>query len=484
MTRDDLTIDPDHAPLLERVFEIEPVEERYRLEGIEGTIPPWVRGTYYVNGPARFRRGELAYRHWLDGDGMVVALRFDDGGVRLTNRWVRSAKAEAEDEAGRALFRTFGTTFEGDRLARGIGLESPVNVSVFPYAGTLLAFGEQGLPYELDPDTLETRGLYTFGRRLNPVSPFSAHPCFDGASHEMVNFGVSFDPRRPALMFYRASAEGEVKARHRLPLDLPVSMHDFGLSEHYAIFHFSPFVLDVRAVIDEGKSVMEALDWQPERGTRLLVVRRSDGVQVADLPIGNRYCLHLINCYETRGQLVVDLVEYDHPVYNEYEPLPDLFRTVTPGRPVRFDIDTESWQIFARRQLPYDLSPDFPGIDPRHAGRPYHHFWMLGISATGQPGRKFFDQLVHCTWQDLDAPANIYQAPDHHYLGCEPVFIAHPEKAEHGLVMVKQFDAQNRTDTYLLFDARNVAEGPIARLPLRNPIPPGFHAVFDHAMLG
>lgn len=38
--------------------------------------------------------------------------------------------------------------------------------------------------------------------------------------------------------------------------------------------------------------------------------------------------------------------------------------------------------------------------------------------------------------------------------------------------------------TTLLFDAQNVAEGPIARLPLRNPIPPGFHAVFDHAMLG
>jgi len=37
-------------------------------------------------------------------------------------------------------------------------LEPPVNVSVYPFAGSLLAFGEQTLPYELDPVTLETRG--------------------------------------------------------------------------------------------------------------------------------------------------------------------------------------------------------------------------------------------------------------------------------------------------------------------------------------
>jgi hypothetical protein len=39
---------------------------------------------------------------------------------------------------------------------RDLALASPVNVSVYPVAGRLLAFGEQGLPWELDPVTLET----------------------------------------------------------------------------------------------------------------------------------------------------------------------------------------------------------------------------------------------------------------------------------------------------------------------------------------
>ncbi|HXO18901.1 MAG TPA: carotenoid oxygenase family protein, partial [Thermoanaerobaculia bacterium] len=100
----------DLAPGLERAFALVPEERSYRLRGIEGRLPDFVRGTYYLNGPARFRRGDLHYRHWLDGDGMVTALRFaGDGRVHFANRFVRSAKWTAEEEAGRALFRTFGT---------------------------------------------------------------------------------------------------------------------------------------------------------------------------------------------------------------------------------------------------------------------------------------------------------------------------------------------------------------------------------------
>src|ERR1041384_5418539 len=68
---------PDNAPLLERAFTLNPCEQEYTIEAIAGEIPAFVRGTYYLNGPARFARAGLQYRHWLDGDGMVCALRFE-----------------------------------------------------------------------------------------------------------------------------------------------------------------------------------------------------------------------------------------------------------------------------------------------------------------------------------------------------------------------------------------------------------------------
>src|SRR5205823_1976009 len=143
-----------------------------------------------------------------------------------TNRYVRSAKFRAEEACGRAVFRAFGTAFPGDRLRRGVATESPANVSVYPYRGTLLAFGEQSLPLELDPDTLDTRGPYDFGGQLNENSPFAAHPKIGPATGELFNFGVSFAATEPCLHLYRFAAGGGLVSRTRLPLPYPCSVHD------------------------------------------------------------------------------------------------------------------------------------------------------------------------------------------------------------------------------------------------------------------
>ena len=59
----------DLAPGLERCFLFDAVEESYEITSITGKVPEWLRGDYYVNGPARFERAGQRYRHWLDGDG-------------------------------------------------------------------------------------------------------------------------------------------------------------------------------------------------------------------------------------------------------------------------------------------------------------------------------------------------------------------------------------------------------------------------------
>ena len=140
---------PDFAPGIEKIFALSPSEYAYTIDDIDGRVPDYLSGSYYLNGPASFARGGLRYRHWLDGDGMVCRLNFGEESIRFTNRFVRTTKFNVEQEVGRPVFRTFGTKFPGDVLKRGIALESPGNVSVYPFHGTLLAFGEQALPWEL-----------------------------------------------------------------------------------------------------------------------------------------------------------------------------------------------------------------------------------------------------------------------------------------------------------------------------------------------
>ena len=468
----------DHAPNLERLFAAAPSEQRCELRRIEGTIPSFLRGTYYVNGPARFERGGMRYRHWLDGDGMVCALRFGDAGPRLTARYVQGTRWAEEEAAGRPLYRSFGTAFPGDRLARGIALESPLNVSVYPYAGSLLAFGEQGLPWELDPDTLETRGAFNFGGALNPVSPFAAHPKIDPRTGELFNFGISFAAAQPVLNLYRFGADGRPVYRKRIPIDMPVSLHDFCLSERYAIFHLGPYLLDM-AALGAGGSLMDCLRWEPERGSRLLIVERESGEPVATVPVGNRYMLHGINAFEQAFEqgdsLTVDVVELDRPVYDQYE-LERLFVDVAPGRPVRFVIDLARGALLETREIAYDRAPDFPAIHPDLLGRPYEDLWMLGISRAGEPGRKFFDQVAHLSWARPDRP-EVWQAPPGWYLGGEPAFAPDPE-GEGGAVICQRFDAETGESAFLVFDAFDLPAGPRAVIALDEPVHLGFHAFF------
>ena len=467
----------NHAPFLERGFTTDAHELSYAIEEVEGETPDFICGSYYLNGPARFARAGMRYRHWLDGDGMVCALRFERGHVYFLNRFVRSDKFVAEEEAGQPIFRTFGTAFEGDQLKRGMALESPMNVSVYPYSRTLLALGEQGLPWELDPVTLETRGKFTFGGCLNDVSPFAAHPKFDPTTGEMFNFGISFSATRPTLNLYRFNRQAKLLYRKRHRVDFPCSVHDFSLSPCYSIFYLSPYILKMEMLAREGRTLMEALNWEPERGSRLFIASRRTGDEVATIPVGQRYCLHLINCFETDGRLIVDVVEYDRPLYDQYQVVPELFTDVGEGQPVRFVVDMKSCEVIARQQIDYRLAPDFPSIDPRQATQPYRDFWMLGISATGQRGRKFFDQLVHANWGEATAK-DIYQAPAMQYLGGEPIFIGDPHDPGTGAIMCQVFDAEHATSGFAIFNAFHVARGPVSVLRLKEPIPPLFHASF------
>jgi all-trans-8'-apo-beta-carotenal 15,15'-oxygenase len=471
----------DHAPGLERFFAATPAEGASPVAQIEGDLPAWLRGTYYVNGPARFERGGQRYRHWLDGDGMVACLRFPGGGagaaLTLTRRFVRSHKLVAEESAGRPLFRTFGTAFPGDQLVRGVGLASPVNVSVLPFAGELLACGEQGRPWRLHPETLETLGEYDFGGSLGPLAPFSAHAKVDPSSGELFNFGISYAADHPRLNLYRFAADGRQLYRRHLPLPYPASVHDFALSPSYAVFHVAPYLLDMPALAERGATVQEALSWRPDLGSILLIAARDDGRHVATVPLAPGYCLHTANAWEQDGRLAVDLVELERPVYDQYLPLPDLFADVGPGGPVRLLLDPARGRLLARTALPYRLAPDFPALDPRRHGRPYRDLWLLGISAAGRPGRKFFDQLVHCDWDQPDAP-DIHQEPPGTYLAGEPAFIPAPDSDCAGLILCQRFDARRNAGALLLFDAQHVAAGPRAILHLDAPLPAGFHAVF------
>ena len=477
-----LEVTADFAPSLENAFFRDIPERSYRVDGVTGQLPDYLRGTLYLNGPAGLHFDDgFRYRHWLDGDGMVCALRFAEDGVYFANRFVRGRKYVRErEELVAPIYRTFGTAFPGDRLKRGIGTESPYNVSVFPYRGRLLAFGEQSLPMELEPTSLETMTpgkTFDFDAALNDAAPFSAHPKIDSRTGELLNFGIFFAPRQPLLIYYRFDGGGQLACRSRIPIPLPCSLHDFAASENYVIFYLSPYLLDTSGLTERGLSTIDSLSWRPELRSQLLVLCRETGTEIARIGIDGRYCLHTINAFEQDRELVVDLIEFERPIYDQYQELPNLFVDVPYGQPVRFTIDLPRQQVVAQQSINYCGAPDFPVIDPRGESRDYDDVWMLGISPTGRPGRKFFDSLVHARWSE-PTKCDIWECPRGQYLGGEPVFVEDPSESHRGIIICHLFDAVDRTSRFLLFDAFHVAGGPFASSSLTDAIQLGFHSSF------
>lgn len=464
------------APGLEGLFEFVPPEGELALSVSSGDLPDWLVGTAYWNGPARFHRGDLRYQHWLDGDGMVGALRFGREGLSYTRRFVRSHKWVAEEEAGRLRFRTFGTRFPGDELVRGVQLASPVNVSVFPFAGKLLAFGEQGLPFELNDRSLETVGEHSFGGRINAVSPFSAHAKLDPENHELFNFGISFAATEPQLNLYRFAGDGTMLFRKRHGIDLPASVHDFGLSGKVAIIHLGPYLMDVRPFMEQGLSVQESLTWEPERGSRLLLYSRETGESLSQVAVGAGYSLHHINAFENQdGHLVVDLLELEEPVYPDYQPLPDLFVNVKAAHPTRYVVDAAKGEVLETVRLPFSMAADFPMHEGRVMSRPYDRFWMLSIAHTGEPGRKFLDRVHRGDW-GTGKVDEIYACPENCYLAGEPVVVSSPDHGE-PLVIVPEIDLAKQSGRFLVIEGTSVR----ARLEVPTLLHSCFHACWAGA---
>ena len=124
------------------------------LTSVRGVVPPELAGTFYRNGPGRLERDGQRVHHPFDGDGMIAAMRFENGAVTLTNRFVRTEGWLAEEKAGKVLYRgVFGSQKPGGRLANAfdLRLKNIANTNVVKLGDQLLALWEAAEPHALDP---------------------------------------------------------------------------------------------------------------------------------------------------------------------------------------------------------------------------------------------------------------------------------------------------------------------------------------------
>ena len=236
-------------------------EEHTYTPSVEGKIPLEIKGTLYRNGPGLFERQGYRKRNILDGDGMVQAFRFRDGKVNYRNRFVRTRKWLDESAADKYLYNTWTTRRPGGMLKNMFfqgKFKGQAGVTVRVINGKLYAFDESSLPYELDPETLETlNGEIDFGVHFENVNTiFAAHNKIDGHTGDWIQFGLENGPKAN-IQVSIFNSSGVLKRKKRYQLTLGTYMHDFFVSENYIIFNLQPAEMNPLAFVLGMESYVE-----------------------------------------------------------------------------------------------------------------------------------------------------------------------------------------------------------------------------------
>jgi all-trans-8'-apo-beta-carotenal 15,15'-oxygenase len=437
---------------------------------VEGKIPAGLRGVFFRNGPGLFERGNQRYRHWFDGDGLVNAWRFNDGGVSHQARFVRTEKFVAESAAGQFLLPAFGSAIKAQKPIRNSDTVNTANTNVIPLNGRLLAMWEGGSAYELDAATLATRGVVTWAPELKAM-PFSAHPKVE-ADGTFWNFGTMFGK----MVVYHISAQGAL-LRHAV-FDTPASgmVHDFAVSQKHLVFLLPPIDID-REALKAGKSFGESMLWKPHDSVKILVVEKADFSKrrVLELPAFMVY--HFGNAWEENGVIHVDFVRSDDlRVTNEM--MPKLMRgesadyAETPSNAAFLTIDLRRGKtnIVVRNE-----PVEFPRVDPRYVAQRNGHVWYP--TSVGRANGERFNSVMRVNVEG--GKTDIFTFSDDVQLE-EHIVVAKPgsTKEGDGWLIGVGFDVARQQSFATVFDALNLAAGPIAIARLPYWVPQCFHGNF------
>ncbi|OBG27520.1 carotenoid oxygenase family protein [Mycobacterium sp. 852002-51057_SCH5723018] len=442
--------------------------DAFNLE-VVGQIPPELNGALYrTSSNPHVLPLQPDRHHWFEGDGMVYGLFLRDGKAQTVNRWVRTAGYLVEERNGKAVY---GSVMNGGSVpdfSLDPPIKNPANTNVTLFDDRVLVFCESGLPHEMHPTTLETRGMYDYHGAISGA--VTAHWKSDPGNGDMLFYGVNGTEVR----WYHANSHGKLLDSYKFDMGVACFLHDFVATEDYAVFVVGPTVLAPEAMMTGAPSVI----WDPEQsnGTRFAVLNRHTG-EVTWINGGGAYtATHFYNAYQDGDRIVVDGHRSE-----QYGWLKDEIAAIQPGQnfnewfdrvvatPWRWEIDLGSGRL-TDHQIS-DVAGEFPRINDDYALRE-HRF---GYYATTRGRDEWLtDGLAKHdfrTGQTLTIPTAELISPS------EPTFVARQGAAseDDGWLLSLWWDPATRLSELLIHDAQHFDAAPIARVKLNQRVPMGFH---------
>ncbi len=451
-----------------------------RMEGdiadieIDGEIPAEMDGAFYRVHPDPQFAPRKPGDQFFNGDGMVTMFRFKDGRVSLKQRYAKTDKWKLENQAGRSLFGSYRNPRTDDPSVIGQH-RGTANTNVLVFGDDLIAMKEDSPCLLMDKLTLETDGYTDWNGELT-LRTFGAHPKIDPATGNLCNisYAADADLSRDAT-YFEITPDGQVVRFARFEVPYYTMLHDFGIAGDYVVIPVSPYSSDP-TVLEQDRPHFY---YDRSLSAWMGVMRRDgDGSDMRWFEQQEALCsCHVMNAYQEGTKVHMDTPMSkigSLPFFPDKDGAPfdpELAMTEL----ARFTVDVTSNEDKVESVTPLGKAPgEFPRIDDRMAGKPYRHGWMITYDLAkpynGPPG-PFAGVINTLTHFDLKSgeEQSWWCGPDGSIQ--EPCFIPRSKDAPEGdgwMVALVDDHVRNYSDL-CIFDACDVAKGPIARakLPIR-----------------
>ena len=164
-------------------------------------------------------------------------------------------------------------------------------------------------PYELDPDTLDSIGSWTFRGKLHTA--MTAHPKVDPRTGEMVFFAyMATGPFAADVMVHKVNAQGMLTESIHIPTPYSSMVHDFVITENYIVIPVMPISGSLERAMEGGPPFA----WEPDKGMHIGILPRQGGTaeDIRWLDMDLAFAFHFMNGFDSDGVITVDACQMEH----------------------------------------------------------------------------------------------------------------------------------------------------------------------------
>ena len=333
-----------------------------------GKIPQDMDGAFYRAGYEWYYPPKFPDDAILNADGYISSFRFKGGKVDYKGRFVNTHRIQKERAARHQLYGYYRNPFTDDASVRDPehpNLRTVANTTPVIHAGKLFALKEDGLPHQINPNTLETIGPWDFHGGWKSQT-FTAHPKLDPLTGEMVAFGYEATGLATDDLFIcTIDRAGKVRREVRVKVPYVSIIHDMALTHRHVVIPFSGYVTSMERL----KAGKIHWGWDATKPGYIGVMPREGSAQDMRWFKGpNRCHMHTFNAYSEGNKVILYAPFWDSnffPFFPNVDGAP--FNPAKARAFIRkFTLDLDSSSDAWQEELLWDMPVvDIGKVDPR-----------------------------------------------------------------------------------------------------------------------